>query len=125
MATRGTRAAHDSHSIHSANLSSDTRELNMTDTAEYTPPEVWVWEKDNSPKWRYGSINRPTAGATHEKELARGKHPLQLYSLATPNGVKVTIMLEELLAAGHGGAEYDAWLIPIGEGDSLVADLSG
>jgi hypothetical protein len=58
MATRGTRAAHDSHSIHSANLSSDTRELNMTDTAEYTPPEVWVWEKDNSPKWRYGSINR-------------------------------------------------------------------
>ena len=70
----------------------------MIDTPEYTPPEVWVWEKDDSPKWRYGNINRPIAGATHEKELARGKHPLQLYSLATPNGVKVTIMLEELLA---------------------------
>ena len=73
----------------------------MTDTPEYTPPEVWVWEKDDSPKWRYGNINRPIAGATHDKELARGKHPLQLYSLGTPNGVKVTIMLEELLAAGH------------------------
>ena len=104
-------------SIHSANLSSDKREPNMTDTPEYAPPEVWVWEKDDSPKWRYSDINRPIAGATHEKELARGKHPLQLYSLATPNGVKVTIMLEELLAAGHSGAEYDAWLIRIGEGD--------
>src|ERR1700756_3291541 len=91
----------------------------MTDTPEYTPPEVWVWEKDDSPKWRYGAINRPTAGATHEKELARGKHPLQLYSLGTPNGVKVTTMLEELLAAGHSGAEYDAWLIRIGEGNQF------
>ena len=91
----------------------------MTDTSEYAPPDVWVWEKDNSPKWRYSNTNRPTAGATHEKELPRGKHPLQLYSLATPNGVKVTIMLEELLAAGHRGAEYDAWLIRIGEGNQF------
>src|SRR6201985_3549792 len=111
--------AHAHHSIHSANLSSDKREPNMTDTPEYTPPEVWVWEKEDSPKWRYGNINRPIAGATHEKELARGKHPLQLYSLGTPNGVKVTIMLEELLAAGHNGAEYDAWLIRTGEGDQF------
>ena len=65
-----------------------------TDTPEYTPPEVWVWEKDDSPNWRYSNVNRPIAGATHEKELARGKNPLQLYSLATPNGVKVTIMRE-------------------------------
>jgi GST-like protein len=97
----------------------------MTDTPEYAPPEVWVWEKDDSPKWRYGNINRPVAGATHEKELARGKHPLQLYSLATPNGVKVTIMLEELLAAGHSGAEYDAWLIRIGEGDQFGSGFVG
>src|ERR1700687_517562 len=99
--------------IHSATLSSDTREPNMPDTPQYTPPEVWVWEKGDSPNWRYSHTNRPIAGATHEKELPRGKHPLQLYSLATPNGVKVTIMLEELLAAGHRGAEYDAWLIRI------------
>ena len=98
--------------------------LNMTDTPEYTPPQVWVWEKDDSPKWRYSDINRPIAGETHAKELARGKHPLQLYSLATPNGVKVTIMLEELLAAGHSGAEYDAWLIRSVRATSLVADLS-
>src|SRR5215211_9229510 len=91
----------------------------MTDTPQYTPPEVWVWEKDDSPKWRYSHTNRPIAGATHEKALPRGKHPLQLYSLATPNGVKVTVMLEELLAAGHRGAEYDAWLIRIGEGDQF------
>src|SRR5471032_2343735 len=91
----------------------------MTDTPDYTPPEVWVWEKGDSPNWRYSSTNRPIAGATQEKELPRGKHPLQLYSLATPNGVKVTIMLEELLAAGHSGAEYDAWLINIGEGDQF------
>src|SRR6266478_3654882 len=91
----------------------------MTDTPEYTPPEVWVWEKGDSPNWRYSNTNRPIAGATHEKELPRGKHPLQLYSLATPNGFKVTIMLEELLAAGHSGAEYDAWLIRIGEGDQF------
>src|SRR5438876_9603509 len=97
----------------------------MTDTPEYTPPEVWVWEKGDSPNWRYGHTNRPIAGATHEKELARGKHPLQLYSLATPNGVKVTIMLEELLAAGHGGAEYDAWLIRIGEGDQFGSGFVG
>jgi GSH-dependent disulfide-bond oxidoreductase len=97
----------------------------MTDTPTYTPPEVWVWEKDDGPKWRYGNINRPIAGATHEKELARGKHPLQLYSLATPNGVKVTIMLEELLTAGHGGAEYDAWLIGIGEGNQFGSGFVG
>ena len=77
----------------------------MTDTSQYTPPDVWVWEKNDSPDWRYAATNRPIAGATHDKELPRGKHPLQLYSLATPNGVKVTIMLEELLAAGHSGAE--------------------
>ena len=115
----------DRRSIHSANLSSDKREPNMTDTPTYTPPQVWVWEKDDSPKWRYSNINRPIAGATHEKELTRGKHPLQLYSLATPNGVKVTIMLEELLTAGQSAAEYDAWLIQIDEGDQLVVDLSG
>src|SRR5258705_8979184 len=91
----------------------------MTDTPEYTPPDVWVWEKADSPNWRYSNTNRPIAGATHEKALPRGKHPLQLYSLGTPNGVKVTIMLEELLAAGHAGAEYDAWLIRIGEGDQF------
>jgi GST-like protein len=97
----------------------------MTDTPAYTPPEVWVWDKDDSPKWRYGNINRPIAGATHEKALARGKHPLQLYSLATPNGVKVTVMLEELLAAGHSGAEYDAWLIRIGEGNQFGSGFVG
>jgi GSH-dependent disulfide-bond oxidoreductase len=97
----------------------------MTDTSDYTPPEVWVWEKSDDPKWRYGSINRPIAGATHEQALPRGKHPLQLYSLATPNGVKVTIMLEELLAAGHSGAEYDAWLIKIGEGDQFGSGFVG
>jgi GST-like protein len=113
------------HFIDSANLSSDTSEPNMTDTPEYAPPEVWVWEKDDSPNWRYSNTNRPVAGATHEKELARGKHPLQLYSLATPNGVKVTIMLEELLAAGHSGAEYDAWLIRIGEGDQFGSGFVG
>jgi GST-like protein len=87
---------------------------------DYTPPDVWVWERDETNTgWRYGNLNRPIAGATHEKELPRGKHPLQLYSLGTPNGVKVTIMLEELLAAGHSGAEYDAWLISIGKGDQF------
>src|SRR3954464_14256472 len=91
----------------------------MTDTPEYTPPEVWVWEKDDNPNWRYGHTNRPVAGATHEKALPRGKHPIQLYSLGTPNGVKVTIMLEELLAAGHSGAEYDAWRIDIGKGEQF------
>ena len=89
----------------------------MTDTAVYEPPKVWKWERENG--GRFASINRPVSGATHEKELPRGKHPHQLYSLATPNGVKVTIMLEELLAAGHAGAEYDAWIINIREGDQF------
>ncbi|MBM3527327.1 MAG: glutathione-dependent disulfide-bond oxidoreductase [Alphaproteobacteria bacterium] len=99
----------------------------MTDTPDYTPPEVWVWEKGECPStnWRYGHINQPVAGARYEKELPRGKHPLQLYSLATPNGVKVTIMLEELLAAGHSGAEYDAWLIRIGEGHQFGSGFVG
>jgi GST-like protein len=83
-------------------------------STDYAPPKVWTWDKENG--GRFANINRPIAGATHEKELPVGKHPLQLYSLGTPNGVKVTIMLEELLAAGHMGAEYDAWLIRIGEG---------
>ena len=86
----------------------------MADTPDYTPPKVWTWNKDNG--GRFASINRPIAGPTHDKELPVGKHPLQLYSLGTPNGVKVTVMLEELLALGHAGAEYDAWLIRIGEG---------
>ena len=84
---------------------------------EYTPPKVWTWNKESG--GRFASINRPIAGATHEKELPVGRHPLQLHSLGTPNGVKVTIMLEELLAAGHSGAEYDAWLIDIGKGDQF------
>src|ERR1700723_3597055 len=113
------------HSIHSDNLSRDIREPNMTDTPQYTPPDVWVWEKNDSPNWRYSNTNRPVAGATHEKALPRGKHPLQLYSLGTLNGVKVTIMLEELLAAGHNGAEYDAWLIRIGEGDQFGSGFVG
>jgi len=83
----------------------------------YTPPKVWVWDKENG--GRFANINRPIAGPTHEKELPVGKHPLQLYSQGTPNGVKVTVMLEELLAAGHKGAEYDAWLIRIGNGDQF------
>lgn len=87
----------------------------MTDT--YTPPEVWTWDAANGGE--FAKINRPIAGPTHDKDLAVGKHPLQLYSLATPNGVKVTVLLEELLAAGHTGAEYDAWLIRIGEGDQF------
>jgi GST-like protein len=81
------------------------------------PPKVWVWDKENGGK--FANINRPIAGATHDKELPVGKHPLQLYSMATPNGVKVTVMLEELLALGHTGAEYDAWLINIGSGDQF------
>ena len=89
----------------------------MDDTARYTPPTVWTWNKDNG--GRFANINRPIAGATHDKALPIGKHPLQLYSLATPNGVKVTVMLEELLALGHAGAEYDAWLIRINEGDQF------
>src|SRR5471032_2549885 len=89
----------------------------MDDSARYTPPTVWTWNKDNG--GRFANINRPIAGATHDKELPVGRHPLQLYSLATPNGVKVTVMLEELLALGHRGAEYDAWLIKINEGDQF------
>jgi GSH-dependent disulfide-bond oxidoreductase len=88
----------------------------MTDTA-YTPPKVWTWNKENG--GRFANINRPIAGATHDKPLQIGKHPMQLYSLGTPNGVKVTIMLEELLALGHSGAEYDAWLVNIGNGDQF------
>ncbi len=85
--------------------------------ADYVPPKVWTWNKESG--GRFANINRPIAGATHDKPLPVGRHPLQLYSLGTPNGVKVTIMLEELLAAGHSGAEYDAWLINIGEGDQF------
>src|SRR5450631_3641028 len=86
----------------------------MSDPAAYTPPTVWTWTQANG--GRFANINRPTAGPTHDKDLPVGRHPLQLYSLATPNGVKVTVMLEELLALGHAGAEYDAWLVQIGEG---------
>ena len=86
----------------------------MDDSSAYTPPTVWTWNKDNG--GRFANINRPIAGPTHDKDLPVGRHPLQLYSLATPNGVKVTVMLEELLALGHSGAEYDAWLIRINEG---------
>jgi GST-like protein len=89
----------------------------MTEPADYTPPAVWTWDDDNG--GRFAKINRPTAGPTHDKDLPVGRHPLQLYSLATPNGVKVTVMLEELLALGHAGAEYDAWLIRINEGDQF------
>lgn len=88
----------------------------MSDTP-YTPPRVWTWDQASGGK--FANINRPVAGATHERELPVGQHPLQLYSLATPNGVKVTIMLEELLALGHEGAEYDAWLVNIQEGDQF------
>jgi GSH-dependent disulfide-bond oxidoreductase len=84
---------------------------------KYIPPKVWVWDKENGGK--FANINRPIAGATHDKELPVGEHPLQLYSLATPNGVKVTVLLEELLALGHTGAEYDAWLINISNGDQF------
>ena len=89
----------------------------MADTAPYTPPKIWTWNKANG--GQFANINRPIAGPTHDKVLPVGHHPLQLYSLATPNGVKVTILLEELLALGHTGAEYDAWLIKIGEGDQF------
>ena len=89
----------------------------MTDSTAYSPPRIWTWNSANG--GRFANINRPVAGATHDKELPVGRHPLQLYSLATPNGVKVTVMLEELLAAGHAGAEYDAWMIRINEGDQF------
>lgn len=89
----------------------------MTDPTPYTPPKIWTWDRENGGK--FAKTNRPVAGATHDKELSVGAHPLQLYSLATPNGVKVTVMLEELLALGHSGAEYDAWLIDINAGDQF------
>ncbi|KAK47690.1 S-transferase [Caballeronia jiangsuensis] len=89
----------------------------MSALPEYVPPAVWTWTKESG--GRFASINRPISGSTHEKALPVGRHPLQLYSLATPNGVKVTVMLEELLALGHRGAEYDAWLIRIGDGDQF------
>ena len=89
----------------------------MSDSSDYVPPKVWKWENQSGGK--FTNINRPIAGATHEKELPVGKHPLQLYSLGTPNGIKVTVLLEELLSLGHEGAEYDAFLINIGEGDQF------
>ena len=92
------------------------KEFSMSDTP-YTPPKVWTWNKASG--GRFANINRPIAGPTHDQELPVGKHPMQLYSLGTPNGQKVTIMLEELLALGHKGAEYDAWLVKIGEGDQF------
>jgi GST-like protein len=93
----------------------------MTDATDYTPPKVWTWDSESGGTW--AKINRPIAGATHEKALPRGQHPLQLYSLGTPNGAKVTIMLEELLALGHSGAEYDAFLIDISKGDQFGSDF--
>ena len=95
----------------------------MSDTNEYVPPKIWKWDKESG--GRFANINRPIAGATHEKDLEVGKHPMQLYSLGTPNGVKVTIMLEELLAKGHAGAEYDAWLVNIGEGAQFSSGFVG
>jgi len=89
----------------------------MSDTPSYTPPKIWTWDRESG--GQFAHINRPVAGPTHDRDLPVGRHPLQLYSLATPNGVKVTVMLEELLAAGHHEAEYDAWLIDIGEGDQF------
>jgi GST-like protein len=89
----------------------------VSDASAYTPPKVWTWKKDGT--GNFANINRPIAGPTHQKELPVGRHPLQLYSLGTPNGVKVTVMLEELLALGHTGAEYDAWLIQIMRGDQF------
>jgi GST-like protein len=89
----------------------------MTDVSDYSPPKIWTWDKANG--GRFANINRPISGPTHDKDLPVGHHPLQLYSLGTPNGVKVTVMLEELLALGHSGAEYDAWLIRIGDGDQF------
>jgi len=93
------------------------KDCTMTDLPDYTPPKVWTWNQANG--GRFANINRPVSGATHDKDLPVGRHPLQLYSLGTPNGVKVTVMLEELLALGHRDAEYDAWLIRIGEGEQF------
>ena len=91
----------------------------MSNSSEYIPPKVWTWNKPNG--GRFANINRPTSGPTHDKDLPVGRHPLQLYSLGTPNGVKVTVILEELLELGHSGAEYDAWLIKIGDGDQFAS----
>ena len=93
----------------------------MSSNTDYLPPKVWTWDKSSGGKFAH--INRPIAGATHDKALPVGKHPMQLYSLGTPNGIKVTIMLEELLALGHSGAEYDAWLINIQEGQQFGSDF--
>jgi GSH-dependent disulfide-bond oxidoreductase len=95
----------------------------MSDSTPYTPPKIWIWDQANG--GQFANINRPIAGATHDKVLPVGRHPLQLYSLATPNGVKVTVMLEELLALGHTGAEYDAWLISISQGDQFGSGFVG
>ncbi|MBY0236055.1 MAG: glutathione S-transferase N-terminal domain-containing protein, partial [Burkholderiaceae bacterium] len=95
----------------------DEQQPQAQDPAAYTPPKVWTWDKDNGGK--FASINRPIAGATHDKELPVGRHPLQLHSMATPNGIKVTVMLEELLELGHSGAEYDAWPINISAGEQF------
>ena len=97
----------------------DTEDAPANQPPGYAPPKVWAWDSANGGQW--ASINRPISGATHEKVLPVGEHPLQLYSMGTPNGVKVTILLEELLALGHSGAEYDAWLIRIGEGDQFAS----
>jgi len=95
----------------------------MSDSTEYVPPKIWTWDKESG--GRFANINRPIAGPTHDKDLQVGKHPMQLYSLGTPNGVKVTVMLEELLAKGHSGAEYDAWLVNIGEGAQFSSGFVG
>src|SRR4030095_5330209 len=98
------------------------RDSAMSSTSDYTPPPVWTWNKENG--GRFANITRPIAGAPHDKELPVGRHPFQLYSLGTPNGQKVTIMFEELLALGHKGAEYDAWLIQIGEGEEVGSGIA-
>jgi len=101
----------------------DSTNSNSNNSDIYTPPAIWTWDKESGGK--FASINRPISGPTHDKELPVGKHPLQLYSLATPNGVKVTVMLEELLALGHTGAEYDGWLIKIGDGEQFGSGFVG
>ncbi len=98
-------------------MSEEKNSAEQNQPAGYEPPKIWTWDQESG--GRFASINRPIAGATQDKELPVGEHPFQLYSLGTPNGVKVTVMLEELLALGHAGAEYDAWLINIGEGDQF------
>jgi GSH-dependent disulfide-bond oxidoreductase len=95
----------------------------MNSSSNYTPPKVWAWDKKNG--GRFANINRPISGPTHDKDLPVGRQPMQLYSLATPNGQKVTVMLEELLALGHTGAEYDAWLIRIGDGEQFGSGFVG